>query len=928
MSNRSSGETSIDLYDVTILSIRILFFVCLAASAAGLFYFSSVDRSDPIPYDEPVYIEEWEVTDPEGGVAKAGRAYRNTAGLRGTFTVVSTLPDEINVDSDFCFIVGGDVEVYVDGELREDFRENRDMVIPGGCVKRFYMLVPISPADSGKEIKIVRLGTFRKGYVYQDTFVVASNGVFPYLMSRYGLSLMLANILVIFALVIVIISVTMRILYRHPIEMFYGALGIFVVSAWIITNSFLFPFSYGHYHLDGVINYLLCLMMPFSFVFYLNALQQGRYRRIMGAVLAIAAINLIGWPVLHFTGVFAFPRALPVINAFLGAEILIVMGVFVVESIRGRVREYKYTAIGFVGFLICGLSEIYILNFFPVMHEEMPMLVGLAFMLTLSVIQQIDDLRKASEERQRAVDLSEAKTRFLASMSHEIRTPINAILGMNEMILRENKDPVIEGYSKSVKTSGKMLLMLVNDVLDFSKIEAGKMEIAEGEYRLSALLHDIMPMLEERAAEKNLKFDTVILNDVPDRQISDEFRIRQVLVNLINNAIKYTDAGSVILMIGGNPAGEAGFDLKFCVKDTGRGIREEDQKHLFEAFTRADVKKNRNIEGTGLGLAIVKNILDSMGGKISVTSRYGEGSEFKIVLPVKKAGTEPLKKDYMDMTEDKGANHTGSTYQAPDAAVLAVDDNRANLRIVELFMKRVRITPDLCDGGMEAFDKCREKKYDLILLDHMMPDPDGIETLHMIKSDDRSLNKDTPVVVLTANAVAGSREKYMEEGFADYLTKPLDATLLEETIRKYLPSESVILEQAETEMSEAGTLSLRERLRSVEGMDYDTAIGFASNSEELLEEIILEIAGEREERVGRIQKALKEKDMDSYQREMHSLKSLMATIGLNDISESAKKLEKAAGDRNIIYIQAENWNLIFRYQETCLKLNSAVCQKS
>ena len=499
---------------------------------------------------------------------------------------------------------------------------------------------------------------------------------------------------------------------------------------------------------------------------------------------------------------------------------------------------------------------------------------------------------------------------------------------MNEMILRENEDPVVDGYAKSVKTSGKMLLMLVNDVLDFSKIEAGKMEISEAEYRLSSLLRDIMPMLEERAAEKKLRFNTVILSDVPDRQISDEFRIRQILVNLINNAIKYTDTGSVTLMIGGDPSGEENFDLELRVKDTGRGIREEDQKHLFEAFTRADVKKNRNIEGTGLGLAIVKNILDSMGGKISVTSRYGEGSEFAIVLPVKTSGTEPLREDYMDSGEDKHVDRAGSAYQAPDAAVLAVDDNNANLRIVELFLKRVRIAPDLCDGGRAAFEKCREKKYDLILLDHMMPEPDGIETLHMIRSDDSSLNKDTPVIVLTANAVAGSRQRYMDEGFADYLTKPLDATLLEETIREYLPSGKIIAGESGPQMSAAGNASLRERLSSVEGLDYDTAIGFASNNEELLEEIILEIAGECEERVARIQSVLKEKDMDSYQREAHSLKSLMATIGLNDLSESARKLEKAAEDKDIIFIQAESWSLISRYQDTCLKLNSAVRQKT
>ncbi|MBO7633128.1 MAG: response regulator, partial [Lachnospiraceae bacterium] len=466
--------------------------------------------------------------------------------------------------------------------------------------------------------------------------------------------------------------------------------------------------------------------------------------------------------------------------------------ILIKEVIDGKIVEYKYTAIGLAGFLVCALVEIMILNLWPVMNDELPMLFGLAFMLTLAVIQQIRDLKRISDERQKAIDLSEAKTRFLASMSHEIRTPINAVLGMNEMILRENRDPVIDGYAKVAKSSGRMLLMMVNDVLDFSKIEAGKMEITNAEYSFSALLRDIRPMLKERADEKSLELNLVIEGEVPERQISDEFRIRQMIINLVNNAIKYTDKGSVTLTVGGEYIEEGMFLLRLCVKDTGRGIREEDRKHLFEAFSRADIRKNRSIEGTGLGLAIVKNILDCMGGTIDVVSRYGSGSAFTIELPVEAIGEERVNADSVERPANTVSADEGGDFSAKDAAVLAVDDTSINLTLLTLLLKRVDVVPDLCESGLQAIQMCKEKKYDLILLDHMMPEIDGIETLKLIRESGDSLNKDTTAVVLTANAMAGSRALYIEAGFADYLTKPIDARLLEDALKKYLPAEKIV----------------------------------------------------------------------------------------------------------------------------------------
>ena len=781
-----------ELYEKLILAVKVILFVSFAALLVGLICFNAADRSDPIATKDPVFIDEWQVTDENGSVFKAGSAYRNSDGTIGTFTMQAKLPQGIGDNYYFGIITGGDIEVYVNGELRKDFNESRDVLIPGGIAKRFVMLVPLTHLDSGADVTVKRIGTTRRGHVYQDTFVAGEGDLIAYMMDRYGLSFMVAEVLLIFASVIFVVSIAMRLFYKQRIEMMYGALSIIVLSCWIITNSYLYPFIYGHYYIDGVVNYMLCLFIPFSLIVYLDALQHGRYRGIMLGLFGISLVNSLVWPILHFTGTFSFPNALVYIDLVLGVVVLAAMAVLIKEVISGKIVEYKYTAIGFAGFLVCAMSEIVILNLWPVMNDELPMLFGLAFLLTLAVIQQIRDLKTITDERQQAIDLSEAKTRFLASMSHEIRTPINAVLGMNEMILRENRDPVIDEYAKVAKSSGKMLLMMVNDVLDFSKIEAGKMEITNAEYSLSALLRDIRPMLKERADEKSIELKMVIEGEVPDRQISDEFRIRQMIINLVNNAIKYTDKGSVTLTVSGEKTDGGMFALKLSVKDTGRGISEEDRKHLFEAFTRADIKKNRNIEGTGLGLAIVKNILDCMGGTIDVESKYGSGSEFTIVLPVEAVGEELVSRDFLEKSASAVAADAGGDYSAKDAAVLAVDDTSINLTLLSLLLKRVDVVPDLCESGLQAVQMCKEKKYDMILLDHMMPEIDGIETLKLIRESVDSLNKDTAAVVLTANATAGSRNIYLEAGFVDYLTKPIDSSLLEQTLRKYLPTEKII----------------------------------------------------------------------------------------------------------------------------------------
>lgn len=910
---------------------KIFVFACLVISITGLYIYMSIDKNVPLELDGYETIENWTVTDPDGTVHVEGNTYKIDNANNDTYVMESVLPDGISNDSWLFCSISRDVEVYINGEFRKDFNEKRDITIPGGVVKRFYFLVPLESTDSGSDIRIVMHGTSRQGVIYRDVHVASGLGLISFLITNFSRSLILSEILLLFSFVTVLAGMLMRVLYRQKIDMLYGAVGVFVISAWTVSDSLLWPFIYRHYHIDGVFNYMMSLLMPFGIALYLNGLQHGRYKKIIAAGIVLSIADAVVWPVLHFLNIFSFPDALIYINIILGVMAVVVLALLFIDIVRGYAVEYLFTAIGFIGFLVCCIVELFLIHSVIMLEDANPMLIGLAILLTLTISQQIHDLRRSRLERRKEMEMSQAKTRFLASMSHEIRTPINAILGMNEMILRENSDPVIEDYARSVKASGRMLLMLVNDVLDFSKIEAGKMEITEAEYKLSALLRDIYPMLKERADEKKLFLNFTLLCDVPNGQISDEFRIRQILINLINNAIKYTDAGFVTLEIGGKPNESGGFDLKFIVKDTGRGIREEELKTLFDAFSRADMKKNRSIEGTGLGLSIVKSIVDSMNGRIYVSSIYGEGSEFSVVLPVRVSDAAALRHDFLKDSEKEHSKADRCDFTAPDARILAVDDNSSNLRIVTLFLKRTGIVPDTCDSGLGALEMCRSKKYDLILLDHMMPDPDGIKTLEMIRTDARSLNKKTVVVVLTANAVAGSRKMYLDAGFADYMTKPIDSGILEQTVKKYLPPDKIISAEEQSVHTpvtdpdhscddDEELYEIEKKLSRIEGLDVDVAMSYAGNDEMILEQVVSSIAAGSDEMIASLRNALSEEDYDTYHRDAHSIKGLMATIGLSSLSERAMKHEFAARDNDIDFIKKDCEGFIDEYHAVCEQL--------
>ena len=412
------------------------------------------------------------------------------------------------------------------------------------------------------------------------------------------------------------------------------------------------------------------------------------------------------------------------------------------------------------------------------------------------ILWMLEDITTEKMERdslvnmsERAVAASEAKSAFLSNMSHEIRTPINAVLGMNEMILRESDDKHIINYANTIKSAGTSLLSLINDILDFSKIESGKMQIVPVDYDFGEFINDVVNVAKVRMDEKGLEMKIEIDPDIPRGLFGDEVRLKQVVTNILSNGAKYTEKGSVTLRVVKDTV--ASNDEKVCivfyVKDTGIGIRKENMDKLFKEFERIDVKRNRNIEGTGLGMAISKNLLEMMGSHLNVESEYGKGSEFSFGVMQVVKNSEPIG-DYREVFKslaDKQNNYVPQ-FTAENARILVVDDLMVNLVVFKELLKKTKITIDTAGSGRDAIGLTKINKYDMIFLDHLMPEMDGIETLGVIRSDEGNVNRKTVAICLTANAVTGAREFYLENGFNDYLTKPIDSGRLERTIYDYI----------------------------------------------------------------------------------------------------------------------------------------------
>ena len=542
-------------------------------------------------------------------------------------------------------------------------------------------------------------------------------------------------------------------------------------------------------------------------------------------------------------------------------------------------------------------------------------------------LELLESRQKIEDQLKVARSANEAKSRFLSNISHEIRTPINAVLGFDEMILRQSHDKEILGYARDIQSSGKTLLALINDVLDFSKIEAGKMEIVPVEYELGSLMNDIVNMSQIRASEKNLQLVVNVDEQIPHVLFGDEIRIKQCIINIITNAVKYTEIGSVTLDVGyevvppENPETdtEEFIDMKIQISDTGIGIRPEDMDKLTSAFERIDERKNRTIEGTGLGISIVMSLLDMMDSKLSVDSEYGRGSVFSFVIRQKVVDWDPVG-DFSAKVRESRDEMAGyrESFHARDARILVVDDTRTNLTVIQGLLRQTLMQIDTATSGMDALGLVKENKYNIIFLDHRMPEMDGIQTFHAMKEMRGNLNPDTPVIALTANAISGSREMYVREGFSNYMSKPVDPAKLEEMIISYLPKDIMSFpgepefEPDGGDNNEEEKKAYKELLR-ISGIDVKAAIA-RCGSALVAREVMKDFREGIDERAGLIERYEYEKDIRNYTIYVHGLKSAARAVGALDLAEKAEHLEQCGNGGDIEEIEMLTPQLLELYR--------------
>ena len=565
------------------------------------------------------------------------------------------------------------------------------------------------------------------------------------------------------------------------------------------------------------------------------------------------------------------------------------------------------------------------------------LVMGILILLILFILKSSKKERDAREKllivSERAVAASEAKSSFLSSMSHEIRTPINAVLGMNEMIYRESDDKKILEYSSNIRNAGKTLLTLINSILDFSKIEEGKMEIVPVDYDTSSLIGNIMISTYERAEAKGLELITEIDENLPSRLNGDDVRILQVVMNLLSNAVKYTEQGHVRLTIRENQRDGEFVDVFFSVEDTGIGIKDEDLPRLFESFERLDEVKNHGIEGTGLGMSIVTNLLKMMGSEIRVESEYGKGSTFYFVIRQKIVDPAPMG-DRTDVPSE--ALPKKEKLHVTKADVLVVDDNGMNLKVAENLLGIFGIKAETAHSGEDALKKVRTKRYNLILLDHMMPKMDGIETLEKMR-EDVLLYRDTKVVALTANAINGAREEYIKAGFDGYLSKPIEVSALEDILRNCLPEKSFASDDA-IEFSDDGEIMefapAGETFEDADsefvdwlgkaGFETKNAMTYCGGDAGFYRELLDDYITYRDEKIKELDTYFEEEDWKGYSIRIHALKSVSKTIGATKLAERALELEKASKEGDAEFVRSNYPDFLKAYEAVTEIIRKAI----
>lgn len=647
------------------------------------------------------------------------------------------------------------------------------------------------------------------------------------------------------------------------------------------------------------------------------------FNQLKAAMIIIAAfLTFVFLPVAFFTSGGA-AGGTPVWFAF--------SNFYIVMILTGKPKKF-FLAAESVVVVICWIVGYYNPGYITEFDRKDAYIDSIATLFIVGIIMSLlisyqaflfrQENERVNSQKKEIEDLNRSQSRFFSSMSHEIRTPINSILGLNEVILRQEdaSDEIIRD-AKNIQGAGKMLLTIINDILDLSKLDAGGMDIVPVDYRIDDMIEEIYNMVWLRANDKGLTLKAQIDPGIPSLLVGDEVRIKQIIINLLNNAVKYTYKGSVGLKIDYEQPYDNKIRLLISVTDTGMGIKREVIPQLFEVFKRVDQEKNRNIEGTGLGLSIVKQLVDLMDGEIKVDSEYGKGSTFSVSLLQDISDPAPIGE--ITLNEQKVLRKKyHRTFTAPSASLLIVDDNEMNLEVEKKLIKDTLIVVDTATSGADALILTQDKRYDVIFMDHLMPGMDGLECFERIRSQEDGKCRDVPVIIFTANAGSENVEMYRKAGFDGYLMKPVSGSKLEEALLKYILPDKIIMEDGKDEVDTAVN-EIAEKVDTAEKIPWykqlkgiDEVMGIENCGDEEGLKSALEIFYESiPEKSRELRDYYESGDIENYTIKVHALKSSARIVGALSLSLQAQDLESAGNAGNIGYIKEHHDEMISLYEE-------------
>ena len=828
-------------------------------------------------------------------------------------TLSTILPAEIESDEFLCFRTRWqDVNIYIDGELRVAYN-TKDSRLFGTNSPFRYLFVELEEEDAGGELIYEFSSRSKYAGTMKTVYIGDRAGIWFFLIEKSAPRTVVAFGLLLVSMLCIIVCSIMKFAYKRTLQLNYLAWAIFLCAFWMLSEIECRQLIFDNVSVMTNSTYWSLMLISVPLVLYMNWVQKERYKKLYAITVVYATVTFVTGTVLQIFDIVQFVEQLPFVHGGMLFTLISIMGTIVYDLFRKRIKEYMVVGIGILGMLLSTIVEIGLYYMRVDLTVGTALAVGMMFLLVMAIIKTGQDLFLTEKKKQQAVSAKEAEERFLANMSHEIRTPMNAIVGMTEILLRGDVTKEQKEYLNNIKSSGNALVSIINDILDISKVEAGKMELVDAVYAFRPMLDDIEKIIKNRIGAKPIKLLCKADESVPELLYGDGLRIRQIIINLANNAVKFTEKGQIKIVIKAEPTEDGRIAVYGSVADTGQGIRQEDIKNLFGAFRQVDTLKNKGKEGTGLGLTISQRFVEMMGGQIEVKSEYGRGSEFSFTIY-----QQPVSKE---MAEKLEAEENSMNFKAPKAKILLVDDDELNRKVALGLLEPLQMQIDVAVNGKNALSMIRKKEYDLVFMDHMMPVMDGVEATKILREMKGEYYQKLPVIALTADAMKETQQLFAKAGMNGFVPKPIQMKQICLAIREWLPQDFIETAPDDNGIHKGGEADLepitetalqREESIQIEGIDVLEGIK-NTGSKEALYQRLGDYCNLIDSKTRTIEQYLEAGRIRDFTIEVHALKSSSRMIGAMRLSEQFRLLEDLGNANDVERIMADTPEVLEHY---------------